>query len=277
MEVESENNAYSIAMFAARFNLKTKNLRWIFAPKASLFYYQVFRIRAVLLFEFLLPTTLKHFNLSLVRLQLKMRSFVQHAFPSPTLLSLMTACSMFSRCVALGQLLFLLSTPAALAQTDETAAPPPANPEDVSSPDAIIAALYDVISGPAEQPRDWDRFRSLLTPTCQLIPIQRNQQGTHRHIALTAERYITNAGAYFDQNSFYEVEIARKTDRYGNLIHVFSTYESYHNKDDETPFMRGINSIQLIYEQDRWWIANIAWQPEWEDLAIPDTYLPEGE
>ena len=33
---------------------------------------------------------------------------------------------------------------------------------DTTSPDAIIAALYDVISGPAGQARDWDRFRGLF-------------------------------------------------------------------------------------------------------------------
>ena len=175
--------------------------------------------------------------------------------------------------------LLVLTTPAALAQTEPDApAPPTANLEDVASVDAIITAIYDVISGPANHPRDWDRFRSLLTPTCQFIPIQRNPQtGVHGHVALTAEQFITNAGTYFDQNSFYEIEVARKTERYGNLVHAFSTYDSYHNKDDETPFARGINSFQLIYEKDRWWVANIAWQPEWPDLPIPAMYLSDGE
>ena len=172
-------------------------------------------------------------------------------------------------------LLLLLIVPPAMAQTEaDTPQPPPqANPEDVSSVDAIVTAIYDVISGPANHPRDWDRFRSLLTPTCQFIPIQRHQDGSHAHVVLTSEEFIAGAGAYFDQNSFYEIETARKTERYGNLVHAFSTYESYTNKEDEKPFQRGINSIQLLYENDRWWIANIAWQPEWPDLPIPADYL----
>ena len=176
-------------------------------------------------------------------------------------------------------LVLLLTVPSAMAQTeaDSTETPPQANPEDVASVDAIVTAIYDVISGPANHPRDWDRFRSLLTPTCQFIPIQRRQDGSHAHVALTAEQFIANAGAYFDQNSFYEIEMTRKTERYGNLVHTFSTYESYNTKEDAEPFQRGINSFQLLYENDRWWIANITWQPEWPGLPIPTAYLPDSE
>ncbi len=176
-------------------------------------------------------------------------------------------------------LVLLLTVPSAMAQTeaDSTETPLQTNPEDVASVDAIIEALYDVISGPANHPRDWDRFRSLLTPTCQFIPINRRPGGSHGHIALTAEQFVENAGAYFDQNSFYEKETARKTERYGNLVHAFSTYDSFHTAEDTVPFQRGINSIQLLYENDRWWLANIAWQPEWQNLPIPTAYLPDSQ
>ena len=176
-------------------------------------------------------------------------------------------------------LVLLLTVPSAMAQTeaDSTETPPQANPEDVASVDAIIAALYDVISGPAGQARDWDRFRSLATPTCQLIPIQRRQDGGHQHFVMTVEQYIERAGPYLEQNGFFEKESARKTERYGNLVHAFSTYDSFRKAEDTEPFQRGINSIQLLYENDRWWIANIAWQPEWQDLPIPAAYLPDSQ
>jgi len=187
----------------------------------------------------------------------------------------------FFRYLALGALVLALSASSARAQT-ETQAPAPSKKnynyaDDVASVDAIITAIYDVISGPANHPRDWNRFRALLTPTCQFIPINRNEDGTHAHVALTADQFIQNAGAYFDQNSFYEIETARKTERFGNLVHAFSTYDSYHNEDDAEPFARGINSFQLLYEKGRWWVANIAWQPEWPDLPIPDTYLSDSQ
>jgi len=147
-----------------------------------------------------------------------------------------------------------------------------ASPEDVESVDAIITALYDVISGPANHARNWDRFRSLLTPTCQFIPIQRHPDGYHQHLAMSAEQFIERSRPYFQQNSFYEIEVARTTEHYGNLVHAFSTYHSYHTREDTEPFSRGINSIQLLYENDRWWVANVAWQAEWPDLPLPEAY-----
>lgn len=179
---------------------------------------------------------------------------------------------MISRLLTASVLILCATIATARAQST-----PEAAPEDVNSVDSIITALYDVISGPANQPRNWDRFRSLLTPTCQFMPIRRTREGSHAHRALTAEQFIQTAGAYFDQNSFYESETARTQDRYGNLVHAFSTYDSYHNPDDKAPFQRGVNSIQLFFEQDRWWIANIAWQPEWPDLPIPEAYRPTNK
>ena len=184
----------------------------------------------------------------------------------------------FLRHALLCLLVLLLTVPSAMAQTEaDSTEPPQANPEDVASVDAIIEALYDVISGPAGQARDWDRFRSLATPTCQLIPIQRRRDGSHQHFMMTVDQYIERAGPFLEQNGFFEKESARKTERYGNLVHAFSTYDSFRKAEDTEPFQRGINSIQLLYENDRWWIANIAWQPEWQDLPIPAAYLPDSQ
>ena len=151
-----------------------------------------------------------------------------------------------------------------------------AQAQDHASVDSIITALYDVISGPANHPRDWDRFHALLAPNCQFIPIGQDSTGAPRHTAYLADGFVELTRDYFDKNSFFEIETARKTERYGNLVHAFSTYDSYHNKDDEKPFQRGINSIQLIFEHGRWWIATVAWQPEWPDLPLPKAYLPGG-
>lgn len=171
--------------------------------------------------------------------------------------------------------LFLLALPAQAQDTNATATErPTAVPEDVASVDAIIAALYDVISGPAGESRDWDRFRSLMLPTAQLIPIFKRQDGTVGTVVWNAETYIEQAGSSLEKNGFFEAETSRKEERYGNLVHAFSTYDSFRTAEDEEPFARGINSIQLIYLNERWWVANIAWQGEWPDLPIPAKYAP---
>ena len=144
---------------------------------------------------------------------------------------------------------------------------------DTESVDAIMKAVYDVISGPAGQERDWDRFRNMFAPGAHLIPIQVTPDTTQA-IFWTPDEYATRAGSYLVQNGFFEVEIARKVERYGHILHAFSTYESRRNADDEQPFARGINSFQLMHDGNRWWVVNIMWDSERPGQEIPATYLP---
>src|SRR5579863_9768934 len=127
-------------------------------------------------------------------------------------------------------------------------APPAAKPADVASPDAILAATYDVISGPAGQKRDWDRFRSLFLPGAHLVAAAKRQDGTPALFNVTPDQYAARADGYFEKSGFFEKESARHADRYGNILQVFSTYESRHDSTDEKPFARGINSFQLYYD-----------------------------
>src|ERR1044072_2429490 len=162
--------------------------------------------------------------------------------------------------------------------TPQAAAPPvtqtpPADAKDVATMDAIVAAVYDVISGPAGQKRNWDRFRSLFIPGARLIPTGRRQTGEVGARVLTPEEYIQRSSPLLEQNGFFEREISRRMERYGNIAHIFSTYESKHKVDDEKPFARGINSIQLMNDGKRWWIVTIYWQNEDEQNPLPTEYL----
>lgn len=150
-----------------------------------------------------------------------------------------------------------------------------ANPDDVASIDAIITAAYDVISGPAGQKRDWDRDRSLFYPSARLIPTSPapgSVDGKGAPQILDVEAFIARVEPYFEKNGFYEKEIARKTEQFGNIAHAWSTYESRNHPDDPEPFMRGINSIQLFYDGNRWWIVNIYWQHEDAANPLPADY-----
>jgi hypothetical protein len=160
-----------------------------------------------------------------------------------------------------------------------------ANPSDVSSIDAIVTAAYDSISGRAGEKRNWDRERSLYYPGARLIPTAKpatsdNWQGTSENkIApqiLDIEGFIARVEPFFKENGFYEKEIARRTEQFGQIAHVWSTYESRHNADDPEPFMRGINSIQLFHDGSRWWIVTIYWQQESLVDSIPAKYVKAG-
>jgi hypothetical protein len=152
---------------------------------------------------------------------------------------------------------------------------PDAKPADVASPDAIMAATYDVISGPAAQPRDWDRFRSLFVPGARLIPVVARKTGSGFDTRMiTPDEYAKLADAYFRKNGFAEREIARKAERYGNIMQIFSTYESRHDAKDAQPFARGINSFQLFYDGTRWWVVTIYWLEETPENPLPKEFLP---
>ena len=151
-----------------------------------------------------------------------------------------------------------------------------ADPADVSSIDAIVHALYDVISGPAGG-RDWDRLRSLFVDGARLIPTGERPNGQTGLNVMTVEEFVTNAGEFMADHGFYEAEVARRTEQFGNVAHAFSTYETRWSADDPEPFMRGINSIQLLHLDDRWWVVTIFWDNEGEGKPIPDKYLPGAE
>ncbi len=153
--------------------------------------------------------------------------------------------------------------------------PVTAKPADVSSPDAIFAATYDVISGPATQKRDWDRFRSLFYPGARLVWTATKKEGGLSAKAMAPEEYVERAKSYFEKSGFFEREISRRTESWGSILHAFSTYESRHDAKDPAPFARGINSFQLFFDGTRWWIITIYWQEESPQTALPAEFLPK--
>jgi len=148
-----------------------------------------------------------------------------------------------------------------------------ANPKDVESIDTIVAALYNVISGPAGE-RDWNRFRSLFLPDARMGAARKKAEGGFIASTFTAEGYVERAGKYFKEHAFYESELSRKTELFGQEAHIFSTYES-RNAPGEKPFARGINSIQLFNDGKRWYVVSIFWDEERPDNPLPEKYTKQ--
>jgi hypothetical protein len=153
-----------------------------------------------------------------------------------------------------------------------TASPAPAaRPGDVDSIEHIIAAVYDVISGPPGQ-RDWDRFRGFFYTGARLIPTRRDDKGPVTARALTPDEYAKRGQDYFSKEGFFENSVANHVEQWDNIAHVWSTYESHHAKGDK-PFARGINSFQLLNDGTRWWILTIYWEAEDQTHQLPEKYL----
>jgi hypothetical protein len=167
--------------------------------------------------------------------------------------------------LALAILTITLTFPA-IAQTPAPSPARTANPSDVKSIDSILTALYASISGPAGD-RDWPRFRSLFAKDARLTSATK-ESSDHPARLMSPDEYITLAGGYFKTHAFYEQAIVNKVDRFGNIAQVFSSYES-RNAPNEKPFARGINSIQLFCDQNRWYVLSILWDEESPDNPLP--------
>lgn len=174
----------------------------------------------------------------------------------------------------------LVSGPAAGQAVRSRPAPAPA---DAASVDAIVAALYASVSHGPDASADFDRMRGIYLYVGMFIPPKRAGASEFSVMDVDAlEERLRKAAAERKEKGtpgtgFYEREIARRTDCFGNVCHVFSTYESRHSSTDAKPFERGINSIQLLRDGSRWWIASVAWDAERPDNPLPPEYLPAAK
>lgn len=151
-------------------------------------------------------------------------------------------------------------------------APAQARPEDVETLDGIIAAFYDVISGPAGEPRQWERDATLYPPGVTFTVVDRDPQtGAPRPRTIAKQEYVEQSDAFLVGAGFHEREIHRVTTRFGSVAHVWSTYE-WETEDGRTG--RGVNGIHLAWDGDRWWITHATWDQESPDHPIPAMFLP---
>ncbi len=148
-----------------------------------------------------------------------------------------------------------------------------ARPDDVGTPDGVMKAFYEVISGPKGQPREWSRDRSLYIPGVHFVSMNETPDKQIRAAVLTHQEYVDRSDAGLVKNGFFEKEIHRTTKRFGNVAHVYSTYESRTTPTGPV-IARGINFVQLFWDGHRWWIAAAMWDDERPSNPIPKEFLP---
>jgi glucose/arabinose dehydrogenase len=169
------------------------------------------------------------------------------------------------------------SAPASAPTPAPTRAPQPPAPPEAVSVDAIVRALYAGVSHAPNQEPDWAPLRTIFLPAGRLIPPARSNG---EFTFMSAEDFIARVSKGIatrreqgKEMGFSEREISRKTDCYGNMCQIFSTYESRYTASDPKPFARGINAIQLVRDGNRWWVVNVLWDQEGPDKPIPAEYL----
>ncbi len=141
---------------------------------------------------------------------------------------------------------------------------------DISSIENITTALLQTISGDSTAKRDWVRLRNLFWPTAQLNAIF--HKGDSAWIKInTIDEFVSLAGKWYEDNGFREFEYKKKIERFGNIAHVFQSYGA--SLADGKEIERGINSYQLAYINDRWWIVNLLWDSETAKNKLTKDFL----
>jgi hypothetical protein len=186
--------------------------------------------------------------------------------------------------ISLALVLFASVVAAASAQTSAPSASPrptqPPAPAEAASVDAIIAALYAGVSHPPNEQPDWSHLRTICLKEARFIPPQR---ASGEFAFLSTEDFIQRVSSgiaarapKMEDTGFTEREISRHSDCWGNICQVFSTYEGRHLPGDAKPFVRGINSIHLVKDGNRWWIVNVFWDQESPEKPLAAPYLPKS-
>ena len=162
--------------------------------------------------------------------------------------------------------------PALRAQAPEgkSAAQTPACPSTATL-DQLIKALDAAVSGPGNQDRTC--FRALFLPDARLMPLVTNKDdGSVKPRILTVQDWI-DLVAKRGANVFYERQVKVTTETFGHEAHLWSTYETRATPDGKAE-VRGINSIQAVFDGKAWKVISIVWQAETPTETVPAKYLP---
>lgn len=144
---------------------------------------------------------------------------------------------------------------------------------DAASIDSVIQALYESISGRAGEPRDWERDRALHHPKALLVPARQAPGGPAAGV-FDFDEFVASREPFLAAGDFYEVEIGRREFHFGAIAHVLSSYEARTAPAPAGKILRrGVNSIQLMHDGERWWIVSVLWDNERDGVRLPEELL----
>ena len=134
--------------------------------------------------------------------------------------------------------------------------------------DDVIDAFYASISGPAGA-QDWETSRLLMHPDARMVRTRLDADGNPVAFSFSVDSYRENTAPLLATMDFHEVEIARKTVRFGNVAQLFSAYEARDAPAGGRFIKRGMNMIHLYDDGARWWIMHVIWDDERDGVELP--------
>ena len=141
----------------------------------------------------------------------------------------------------------------------------------VKSIEGITNKMIDLISGDIGEPRNWDEYRNLFLPTAQKISINRNAPPNRQVRVMNLEEFVRNVGPAYKRDGFEEYAIGLSVHEFNGIANAFQSF--YCKNLTGTYEKRGINSYQLVFADNRWWIASTTFTNETDENVVPNKYL----
>lgn len=139
----------------------------------------------------------------------------------------------------------------------------------------LLQTFYANVSGPAGAPRPPASEAGLYHPQARLMRSGVDETGRPWLRVMTHAEWLEDTRPFFASTDFHEIEVARRVERFGNVAWVRSVYEARRRPEDPELLKRGVNSIQLYHDGERWWIVSVLWDNERPGVAVPPEWLAE--
>ncbi|MHC4514644.1 MAG: hypothetical protein ACYTGW_04270 [Planctomycetota bacterium] len=145
-------------------------------------------------------------------------------------------------------------------------------PEAAKTVDGTIHALYASVSFDRGGP-DWPLFRSLVLPGSVYIFAE---HGRAPMKVMNLEAFVQDFRDFIEDQhvasqGFHENLTRIESTEFGNIAHAFTVFEPTIGSGPRK--QRGVDSIQLVKKDGRWWVASIATQFERGTLKVPTSFL----
>lgn len=141
---------------------------------------------------------------------------------------------------------------------------------DSATPESCVLALYALISGAANVPRNWDRFRLLCRPYARFLLATVGPDGAPMTLVFDVDRFATDGAAEFAKRGLWERPLVQRVEQFGRIAHVFSAYETRVDHADAPVVARGVNSVQLVHDVVHGWqIAMLVWDRATDSQPLP--------
>lgn len=145
---------------------------------------------------------------------------------------------------------------------------PAADPADVATPESVVKAVSETLSGRAGEPRNWNRFRSLMAPDARFVMERVAADGVLSRRVFGVEDLIASNEQFFATQGFFEHGVISHDEVWAHFAVVVTPYEGRH-APGEAPFIRGIKHVELTSDGKRWFIESVVGETETAASPLP--------